>query len=253
MSKKIHPKIILKEATVRIPIFSNTNNTIKNKILTSFSGRRMSVENKIKSVLALNSISCKLYEGEKVALIGHNGAGKTSFIRMISGIYKLSSGSIEKKVDVYPMIEKSFIVEEELTGYDSAKAHYLIMNNSLDGFEKFLEYVIDFSGIGEYFYLPLKTYSEGMASRLTFSLLTFHKHDCLALDEAMGTGDQNFYKKAQKRLNEYLSGSGMLILSSHSSELLKRFCERGLVFSGGSIIFDGKLDDALEFYNETNN
>lgn len=253
MSKKLHPKIILKEATVRIPILSNTNNTIKNKILTSFSGGRMSVENNIKSVLALNSISCNLYEGEKVALIGHNGAGKTSFIRMISGIYKLSSGSIEKKVDVYPMIEKSFIVEEELTGYDSAKAHYLIMNNSLDGFEKFLEYVIEFSGIGEYFYLPLKTYSEGMASRLTFSLLTFHKHDCLALDEAMGTGDQNFYKKAQKRLNEYLSGSGMLILSSHSSELLKRFCERGLVFSGGSIIFDGKLDDALEFYNETNN
>ena len=253
MSKKLHQKIILKEATVRIPILSNTNNTIKNKILTSFSGGRMSVENNIKSVLALNSISCNLYEGEKVALIGHNGAGKTSFIRMISGIYKLSSGSIEKKVDVYPMIEKSFIVEEELTGYDSAKAHYLIMNNSLDGFEKFLEYVIEFSGIGEYFYLPLKTYSEGMASRLTFSLLTFHKHDCLALDEAMGTGDQNFYKKAQKRLNEYLSGSGMLILSSHSSELLKRFCERGLVFSGGSIIFDGKLDDALEFYNETNN
>ena len=151
------------------------------------------------------------------------------------------------------MIERSFIVEEELTGYDSAKAHYLIMNNSLDGFEDFLDYVIQFSGIGEYLYLPLKTYSEGMASRLTFSLLTFHKHDCLALDEAIGTGDQDFYKKAQKRLNEYLTSSGMLILSSHSSALLRRFCERGLVFSGGSIIFDGDLEDALKFYDETNN
>ena len=92
-----------------------------------------------------------------------------------------------------------------------------------------------------------------MASRLTFSLLTFHKHDCLALDETIGTGDQNFYKKAQKRLNEYLTSNGMLILSSHSSALLRRFCERGLVFSSGSIIFDGKLDDALKFYDETNN
>ena len=155
MSDRLQPKIILKEATLRIPIFSNTNNSIKNKILTSFTGGRISIENKIQSVLALNSISCKLYEGEKIALIGHNG-NKTSFIRTVSGIYKLSSGSIERKVDVYPMIEKSFIVEEELTGYDSAKAHYLIMNNSLDGFEEFLEYVIEFSGIGEYFYLSFK-------------------------------------------------------------------------------------------------
>ena len=253
MLNNLQPKIILKEATVRIPIFSNSSNSIKRKLLTNFSGGRISFEKKMQSVLALNSINCKLYAGERVALIGHNGAGKTSFIRTISGIYKLTSGSIERRVDVYPMIERSFIVEEELTGYDSAKAHYLIMNNSLDGFEDFLDYVIHFSGIGEYIYLPLKTYSEGMASRLTFSLLTFHKHDCLALDEAIGTGDQNFYKKAQKRLNEYLTSSGMLILSSHSSALLRRFCERGLVFSGGSIIFDGDLEDALKFYDETNN
>ena len=252
MSKNLQPKIILKDATVKIPLFSKSNNTLKGKILSSFTGGRISVENKIKSVVALNSISCKLYAGERIALIGHNGAGKTSFIRTISGIYKLTNGSIETKVDVYPMIERSFIVEEQLTGYESAKAHYLLINNSLKGFEKFLDYIINFSGIGEYLYLPLKTYSEGMASRLTFSLLTFHQHDCLALDETIGTGDQNFYKKAQKRLNEYLTSNGMLILSSHSTDLLRRFCQRGLVFSSGSIIFDGDLDDALKFYDETN-
>ena len=252
MSEKLQPKIILREASVKIPIYSEANNSIKRKILTSFSGGRISVENKLKSVTALNSVSCKIYAGEKVALIGHNGAGKTSFIRTISGIYKLTSGSIDTKVDVYPMIERSFIVEEELTGYDSTKAHYLIMNNSLRGFEEFLEYIISFSGIGEYLYLPLKTYSEGMASRLTFSLLTYHKHDCLALDETIGTGDQNFYKKAQKRLDEYLRSNGMLILSSHSSDLLRRFCNRGIVFASGSIIFDGTLDEALKFYDESN-
>ena len=183
---------------------------------------------------------------------GENGSGKTSFIRLISGIYQPTFGSMKISVNVYPMIERSFIVEEQLTGYDSAKAHYLLMNNSLKGFEKFLDYIIKFSGIGEYLYLPLKTYSEGMASRLTFSLLTFHKHDCLALDETIGTGDQSFYKKAQKRLNKYLTSNGMLILASHSNSLLRRFCERGLVFSGGSIIFDGKLEDALSFYDERN-
>lgn len=250
MPKQQDPLIKIKDLTVKIPIFSRSNKSIKRKILRTLSGGRISVKNNIKSVLALNSISCNLYAGEKVALIGHNGAGKTSFIRAISGIYKPTSGTINSKVDVYPMIERSFIVEEELTGLDSAKAHYLVMNNSLKGFEKFLDYIIEISGIGEYLYLPLKTYSEGMASRLSFSLLTYHQHDCLALDEGIGTGDQNFYKKAQTRLNKYLTSNGMLILSSHSNALLKRFCKRGLVFSSGSIIFDGPLNDALKFYEK---
>ncbi len=253
MPVKLEPKIILRNISLSIPVLSKANNSIKNKIINSFSGGKISTNNKLKSVLALDRINCTLHGGEKIALIGHNGSGKTSFIRTISGIYEPSSGNIDSKVDVYPMIERSFIVEEELTGFDSAKAHYLIMNNSLDGFDQFLDYITNFSGIGEYLYLPLKTYSEGMASRLTFSLLTFHKHDCLALDETIGTGDQNFYKKAQERLNDYLTGNGMLILSSHSKSLLRRFCTRGLVFSSGAIIFDGNLEDALSFYDETCN
>ncbi len=252
MSKHLEAKIILKNISLRIPIFSKSNNSIKNKLLNIFSGVKSSENNKLKSVLALNSINCTLYAGEKIALIGANGSGKTTFIRLISDIYTPTEGTIDRKVDVYPMLEKSFIVEEELTGFDSALAHYLIVNNSLKGFEKFLNYIVESSGIGEYLYLPLKTYSEGMSSRLTFSLLTFHKHDCLALDETIGTGDQDFYKKAQKRLNNYLSSNGMLILASHSNSLLRRFCTRGLVFSMGSIIFDGKLEDALSFYDERN-
>jgi len=252
LAKKLEPKIILKNISLRIPIFLKSNNSIKKKILKSLCGGKLSEKNNLKSVLALNSINCTLYAGEKIALIGPNGSGKTSFIRLISEIYQPTEGTIESKVNVYPMLEKSFIVEEELSGYDSALAHYLTINNSLKGFENFLDYIIESSGIGEYLYLPLKTYSEGMASRLTFSLLTFHKHDCLALDETIGTGDQSFYKKAQKRLNKYLTSNGMLILASHSNSLLRRFCERGLVFSGGSIIFDGKLEDALSFYDERN-
>ena len=245
--------IELTNVSLEIPIFSNSDFNLKKKLIKSVTGGSFKSNSKKTIIKALDSINLSVRQGEKIALIGHNGSGKTSFIRLISGIYKPTSGTFNTSVNVYPMLKSSFIVEEELTGVESAKAHYLIMNNSLEGFEEFLEYIIEFSGIGEYLYLPLKTYSEGMASRLTFSLLTFHKHDCLALDETIGTGDQNFYKKAQKRLNEYLTSSGMLILSSHSSALLRRFCERGLVFSGGSIIFDGDLEDALKFYDETNN
>ena len=98
--------------------------------------------------------------------------------------------------------------------------------------------------------LPIKTYSEGMSARLMFSLLTYKNHECLALDEGLGTGDREFYDKAQVRLNDFLDSSGSLFIASHSTELLRRFCLRGIVFSGGNLIFDGNIEEALDFYEK---
>ena len=125
-----------------------------------------------------------------------------------------------------------------------------MMNNSLTGFQDFLEDITEFSGLGDYIYLPWKTYSEGMSARLMFSLLTYKNHECLALDEGLGTGDREFYDKAQVRLNDFLDRSGSLFIASHSTELLRRFCLRGLVFSGGNLIFDGNIEEALNFYEK---
>ena len=87
-----------------------------------------------------------------------------------------------------------------------------------------------------------------MNARLIFSLLTYHSHKFLALDEGLGTGDLTFYEKAEKRLEKFLKRTGTLILASHSNELLKKFCKRGIVFSEGSIIYDDNLENALKFY-----
>ncbi len=91
-----------------------------------------------------------------------------------------------------------------------------------------------------------------MASRLMFSLLTYQHHECLALDEGLGTGDKAFYNKAQQRLNSFLRKSGSLFIASHSKELLRKFCFRGIVFSSGKIVFDGELEEALNFYEKSN-
>ena len=96
----------------------------------------------------------------------------------------------------------------------------------------------------------MKGYSEGMSARLLFALLTSGNHDCLALDEGFGTGDARFFEKAQRRLEEFIQATGTLILASHSDELLRRFCNRGLVFSKGKIVYDGLLEDSLRYYHE---
>ena len=122
--------------------------------------------------------------------------------------------------------------------------------NNLEGFEEYLKEVINFSGLGDFIYLPIKTYSSGMASRLNFAILTSFDFECLALDEGFGTGDLNFTEKAEARANEFIHQAGTLIFASHSDDLLRRFCNRGLVFDKGSIIFDGQLENALNFYHE---
>ena len=109
--------------------------------------------------------------------------------------------------------------------------------------------IIDFSGLGSYISLPIKTYSEGMSARLIFSILTSSPHDCLAIDEGFGTGDADFCDRAEERMKQFMESAATLFLASHSEELLKQFCNRGIVFSHGSIAFDGPLDAALNYYH----
>ena len=241
--------IKLKNISLQIPIFTNETRHLKKKIIKSVTGGLLSRGSAdITLIDALIDINCKIDKGERIALIGHNGAGKSSFLKLVSKIYEPTKGSIDSDVKVFPMISKGFLTNPALSGFVAAKAQYLIINKTGNGFGEFLEKVIEFSGIGDFIYLPINTYSEGMASRLLFTLLTSFKHECLALDEGLGAGAHDFYNKAEKRLDEFIKSAGTLIFASHSDKLLERYCERGLVFAKGRIIFDGDLKDALNFY-----
>ena len=176
-------------------------------------------------------------------------SNKTSFLRLTSGIYHSTTGKLIRDLKVYPMINKSFVTSPELSGLQAIKAHYLMMHGSLCGFDQFRDDVVRFSGLGDFVRLPVKTYSQGMAARLIFAVLTGTSHDCLAMDEGFGAGDSSFYEKAQARLDKFLASTGTLFLASHSDVLLKRFCQRGLVFREGGIVFDGPLEEALSFYH----
>ena len=242
--------IKLDNISLSIPIFTNESRQFKKKLIRSVTGgllQRDSAE--VTYIKALSNIYCTIERGDRVALIGHNGSGKTTFLKVISGIYTPTSGRIEKDVKVYPMINKSFLTSAELSGYVAARSHYMMIKGSQNGFSQYLEEVVEFSGIGDYIYLPIKTYSQGMASRLIFSILTSFDFECLALDEGFGAGDNDFTGKAEQRTVQFIKNAGTLVFASHSDALLKRFCTRGLVFQKGSIIFDGSLDDALKLYN----
>ena len=244
--------IEIKNISLTIPIYHLENRSLTKKLtkkVINITGGALDQSKNRTNIRALNNISLNIMKGERVGLIGHNGSGKSSFLRLISGIYLPTSGNIRVLVDVYPMLQKTFLTSSELSGVDACKAHYLLKNHSLDGFDSFLYEIIDFSGLGSYISLPIKTYSEGMSARLIFSILTSSPHDCLAIDEGFGTGDADFCDRAEDRMKQFMESAATLFLASHSEELLKQFCNRGIVFSHGSIAYDGPLDAALNYYH----
>ena len=243
------PALRLEKVTLQIPVFTTETRSLKSALIRSVTGGQLSRGRSGAVITALHNVSCTVHEGERIALIGHNGAGKSTFLKLISGIYAASGGRFERWVRVFPMIQKSFVTSPELSGLQAIKAHFLMVQGNLRGFEEFCDGVIEFSGLGDFIRLPLKTYSEGMSARLLFSILTAFSHECLAMDEGFGAGDQSFYEKAQQRMHSFIAQAGTLLLASHSDSLLRQFCQRGLVFDQGTIVFDGDLSSALKFYH----
>lgn len=244
------PVLELRDVWLRIPVSTRETRTLKKALLRSLTGGSLHQTRYGAEIEALRGIHCRIHHGERVALIGHNGAGKSTFLRLVSGIYVATSGFFKASCPVYPMIQKSFITSGELSGLQAVKGHYLLQQGNLKGFNEYLHEIVEFSELGDFIHLPMKGYSEGMSARLLFALLTSGSHDCLALDEGFGAGDARFFERAQARLEQFIDTAGTLILASHSEDLLLRFCRRGLVFSQGQIIFDGPLQDSLSFYHE---
>jgi ABC-type polysaccharide/polyol phosphate transport system ATPase subunit len=248
-SQEVEPVIELDHVHLKIPVFSSESRSIGSALLRSLTGGKLNQEHGNTYVDALRDLNLSIRSGERIALIGHNGAGKSTFLRLISGIYLPTSGILSVRQFVYPMISRSFVTSPELSGFQAIKAHYLIIHGNLRGFATFADNVIEFCGLGDFIYLPIKGYSQGMAARLLFAMLTGIPHQCLAIDEGFGTGDSRFMEAAQQRLDGFLESAGTLLLASHSDLLLQRFCQRGLVFHQGKIVMDADLDDALAYYH----
>lgn len=247
----VNKSINLEKVSLKIPIYNENNlpKTFKN----NFIGGKLIRENKsLTNVLALDKISYTVNEGDRLGVLGHNGAGKTSFLKVISGIYLPTSGKFSSNLNIFPLISKSFFTPPSASGYVASKAHYLMFNENENGLDEFIEEVKVFSEVGDYFYLPIKTYSPGMRTRLLFTLLTSLSAECLVIDEGLGAGDKKFREMAQFKFNNMIKNTGTLVFASHNSKLLKDLCSKGIVLNKGKIVFEGDISSAINFYEGGN-
>lgn len=242
------PVLELDRVSLQIPVRTQETRYLKSVLIRSVTGGILRRSSQGAQIDALKDVTCSIYHGERIGLIGHNGAGKSTFLRVVSGIYPPSSGSFVSRCRVSPMLQRSFITSLDLSGLQAVKGHYLLTNNSMKGFREYLADIVEFSGLGDYIHLPMKGYSDGMRARLMFALVTSSTHECLAVDEGFGAGDTSFFKRARLRMQAFVEATGTLILATHSEALMRQFCTRGIVFSQGSIVCDAPLDEALSFY-----
>ncbi|WP_406237169.1 ABC transporter ATP-binding protein [Acetobacter orientalis] len=207
---------------------------------------------KIVDIHALKNINVQIVPGERVGLLGHNGAGKSTFLKMIAGLYPISSGTRVVEGVVRSLFDIGLGFEPEATGRENILYRSLLLGLTPRQVRAIEHEIVEFADIGEFIDYPIKTYSAGMQVRLAFAISTAVGGDILLLDEVIGAGDANFMTKARKRITQLIERAEILLLASHDFETLETICNRGLVFHHGEIVFDGQMPDAIRRYKEIN-
>lgn len=196
-------------------------------------------------------LSFKVNKGERVALIGANGAGKTSICRAIAGMFAPQIGKIRVKGEIRAIFDTAIGVYPELTGRENGEILVKLMYPRLtkDEMEEVLRDALEFSELGHFLDTPFKSYSKGMQTRLTLSIISAKPCDLLILDEVFEGADSFFQEKIAKRVLKMIEESGAVIFVSHSPAQINKACNRALVLNAGEIVYDGEVQGGIDHYN----
>ena len=202
-------------------------------------------------VRGLDHINLTIEEGDRIGLIGHNGSGKTTMLKIISGIYEPTSGEVLVEGRLSPLFNLAPGWDPEDTGYENIVNCGTYLGMSEKEIEEKTPEIAEITGLGSYLDLPTRTYSAGMTLRLAFAIATSIEPEILVLDEGLSAGDLSFAEQAQSRIDQLLRRTRILVLASHSPEILKSWCNRSILLERGNIVFQGSVEETLEAYHKS--
>lgn len=237
--------IELKEVSIDYPLDLEDGASLKNALLNIFNRKNRGQKSHYR---ALDNVSLKIEKGERVGLIGLNGAGKSTMLRVMSGIFQPNYGTIKITGRVSPLLDFATGLELHHTGIENIRIRLMFLGESNISIEQKIGEISEFSELGEFIHMPARTYSTGMFMRLAFATSTAINPEILIADEVVGAGDVQFAEKAKRRIEDLLSGERTTVLSSHSMDLIRTFCDRVVWLHQGKIIADGDCDAVIKDY-----
>ena len=226
--------ISIENLTVEFAIFGANSRSLKNQILSQATGGRvMSGARDIVTVRAIDGLNLEIKDGDRIGLVGHNGSGKTTLLRVLAGIYKPSGGALTITGRVGALLDPTAGMDPESTGIENIYLRGYMMGMTRREIAGKLDDIADFTELGEFLSLPMRTYSAGMFARLAFGVSTAAHNDILLIDEGIGAGDAGFQKKARARIESLFDRTPIVILASHSEALIGEFCNRRVEMEHG--------------------
>lgn len=238
-------RIAIENVTVNFRIYHDRWPSLKDYVSNFFTA---SSPQKYSDFSALKSINLKITPGERVGIVGHNGAGKSTLLKTLCGIYEPTQGEISVEGRLAPLLEIGAGFHPEFTGRENIYLNGAILGYSKAQLRQIEPEVIEFAGVQEFIDTPVKYYSTGMYMRLAFSLATAVHPEILILDEMFAGGDAGFVEKAKTRMHEMVSKADIMIIVSHSHELLLSLCNRLIWLDHGMVIEDGNPDQIIKSY-----
>jgi ABC-type polysaccharide/polyol phosphate transport system ATPase subunit len=247
-------EIVLDSVVAEFPIYGTQLSLRKQLFGRAVGGllKRSSETAKRVVVRALDHVSLTLNHGDRVGIIGHNGAGKSTMLRVLAGIYQPSQGSININGRVSPLFNTSPGIDMDDTGYENIVTCGLLLGMTRAEIQRKLPEIEAFTELSDYLALPVRTYSSGMLVRLGFAIATAIDPEILLLDEGLGAGDARFAKRATRRIEALIGRSSIMVLASHSDELIRQMCNRAILLEHGRLAADGPTEDVLQLYYQRN-
>ncbi|MDF1738754.1 MAG: ABC transporter ATP-binding protein [Verrucomicrobiales bacterium] len=236
-------EIRLDNVGVRIPVFGANSKMLKSVLVGFFRSREQRESTSTVVVDALTDVNLTFSDGDRVGLIGANGAGKSTFLRVLADVYYPTSGIFEKVGDTRCLFGLNSGLEMEGSGWDNIKYQARRIGVPKSRLDEVAEEVADFSELGKALDLPVRTYSQGMQVRLSFGVMTSIPADILLIDEVIGVGDASFMEKARQRMLKFTDQAKILVLASHSPDIIASFCNRQIGFEHGRVVSDVRTAD----------
>ena len=228
------PSISVKDLTIRFPVYGADAESLKKALARAVSvGGVLGRHAGVTDVTALQGVNLELKAGDRLGLIGHNGSGKTTLLRALSGAYEPDEGVIEVRGRIAALLDLSLGIDPTATGLENIRLRGRIAGLSAREIEARMDEIAEFTGLGPFLAMPVKTYSAGMQGRLAFAAATAVEADVLLMDEWIAVGDAEFQKIAHKRLLKLVERAGILVLATHEAPLLKLYCNKVMRLDGG--------------------